>query len=315
MKHLLNDLSEEEKNRIREQHTGGKKIMIENFNQLLNKKLGEVKPLINEQEIDGEEEESETPYINPKFAELGYQKVDEVNLADGEYIGNPIPELYDLPDFAKLNSVENVFIFTKDKKYTGYILELSMASRSGEDNLPVSITGKKVTIDGNPKRTFSSYYKQSTSQPSTTVNEQETQTTKTINTKVASEGLKNISDEMVKAAPFIGEYSSSSISGVFNGINYNWDFSGVEGMLGVKGIVQGKITSGYNSDLSNPEDLNGKPIESFFNSKQKTGSEVVPNNNNVWVGFKGTSSSTNFACFTNASGKITCKNYIWRYKQ
>ena len=51
MKHLLNDLSEEEKNRIREQHTGGKKIMIENFNQLLNKKLGEVKPLVNEQEI------------------------------------------------------------------------------------------------------------------------------------------------------------------------------------------------------------------------------------------------------------------------
>jgi hypothetical protein len=49
MKHLLNDLSEEEKNKIREQHTGGKKIMIENFNQLLNKKLGEVKPLINEQ--------------------------------------------------------------------------------------------------------------------------------------------------------------------------------------------------------------------------------------------------------------------------
>ena len=54
MKHLLNDLSEEEKNRIREQHTGGKKIMIENFNQLLNKKLGEVKPLIYEQEISAE---------------------------------------------------------------------------------------------------------------------------------------------------------------------------------------------------------------------------------------------------------------------
>ncbi len=49
MKHLLNDLSEEEKNRIREQHTGGKKIMIENFNKLVNNKLGDVKPLINEQ--------------------------------------------------------------------------------------------------------------------------------------------------------------------------------------------------------------------------------------------------------------------------
>ena len=38
-------LSEEEKNRIREQHTGGKKIMIENFNKLVNTKLGDAKPL------------------------------------------------------------------------------------------------------------------------------------------------------------------------------------------------------------------------------------------------------------------------------
>jgi hypothetical protein len=50
MKHLLNDLSEEEKNRIREQHTGGKKIMIENFNQLLNKKLGEVNTIVKDSE-------------------------------------------------------------------------------------------------------------------------------------------------------------------------------------------------------------------------------------------------------------------------
>ena len=45
MKHLLNDLSEEEKNKIREQHTGGKKIVIENFNKLVNTKLGDTKPL------------------------------------------------------------------------------------------------------------------------------------------------------------------------------------------------------------------------------------------------------------------------------
>jgi hypothetical protein len=64
MKHLLNDLSEEEKNRIREQHTGGKKIMIENFNQLLNKKLGEVKPLINEQEITTEPKDNKQELEN-----------------------------------------------------------------------------------------------------------------------------------------------------------------------------------------------------------------------------------------------------------
>lgn len=53
MKHLLNDLSEEEKNSILEQHQeGGKKIVIENFNKLVNTKSGEIKPFvrnINEQ--------------------------------------------------------------------------------------------------------------------------------------------------------------------------------------------------------------------------------------------------------------------------
>jgi hypothetical protein len=53
MKHLLNDLSEEEKNRIREQHTGGKKIMIENFDKLVNNKLGDVKVMVNEEENFG----------------------------------------------------------------------------------------------------------------------------------------------------------------------------------------------------------------------------------------------------------------------
>lgn len=48
MKHILNNLTEEEKNSIREQHTGGKKIMIENFNKLINSKLGDSKPFLME---------------------------------------------------------------------------------------------------------------------------------------------------------------------------------------------------------------------------------------------------------------------------
>jgi hypothetical protein len=50
MKHLLNDLSEEEKNRIREQHTGGKKLVIENFKKLVDTRLGDAKPYLNEQQ-------------------------------------------------------------------------------------------------------------------------------------------------------------------------------------------------------------------------------------------------------------------------
>lgn len=48
MKHLLNNMSEEEKNSIREQHAGGMKVMTENFSKLLNSKLGDAKPLVKE---------------------------------------------------------------------------------------------------------------------------------------------------------------------------------------------------------------------------------------------------------------------------
>jgi len=49
MKHILNNLSEEEKNSIREQNTGGMKVMTENFSKLLNSKLGDAKPLVEDE--------------------------------------------------------------------------------------------------------------------------------------------------------------------------------------------------------------------------------------------------------------------------
>jgi len=49
MKHLLNNMTEEEKNSIREQHTGGKKIELGKFKQLVETKLGDPKPYLDEQ--------------------------------------------------------------------------------------------------------------------------------------------------------------------------------------------------------------------------------------------------------------------------
>jgi hypothetical protein len=49
MKHLLNNLTEQEKNSIREQHTGGMNVVTENFSRLINTKSGDVKPLVSEQ--------------------------------------------------------------------------------------------------------------------------------------------------------------------------------------------------------------------------------------------------------------------------
>jgi hypothetical protein len=56
MKHLLNNISNEEKNSILEQHTGGMKVMTENFRKLMNAKHGNSKPLVNEQEEENYDE-------------------------------------------------------------------------------------------------------------------------------------------------------------------------------------------------------------------------------------------------------------------
>ena len=48
MKHLLNDMTSEEKSNIREQHTGGKQINTSRFKSLLESKSGDVKPLLSE---------------------------------------------------------------------------------------------------------------------------------------------------------------------------------------------------------------------------------------------------------------------------
>lgn len=49
MKHILNNLTEEEKNSIREQHTGGIELKNEKFKQLIETKLGNPKPYLSEQ--------------------------------------------------------------------------------------------------------------------------------------------------------------------------------------------------------------------------------------------------------------------------
>ena len=54
MKHILNNLTEQEKNAIREQHTGGMKVATDKFSQLLESKLGDVKPILSEQPTDSQ---------------------------------------------------------------------------------------------------------------------------------------------------------------------------------------------------------------------------------------------------------------------
>jgi hypothetical protein len=65
MKHILNNLTEEEKKSIREQHTGGIKIVNENFSKLIKATLGDSKPLVSEQYYPTDEE---------RYAKAGYKE-------------------------------------------------------------------------------------------------------------------------------------------------------------------------------------------------------------------------------------------------
>jgi len=66
MKHLLNSLTENEKKSIREQHTGGMKVMTENFSKLINTKSGDVRTLVEQPVSDPEPQEpTPNPTTNP----------------------------------------------------------------------------------------------------------------------------------------------------------------------------------------------------------------------------------------------------------
>jgi len=64
MKHLLNNLSEEEKNSIREQHEGGMKIDTSRFKTLLEGKSGDVKPLVEQHDEFNDDELGEMVGVN-----------------------------------------------------------------------------------------------------------------------------------------------------------------------------------------------------------------------------------------------------------
>lgn len=80
MKHLLNNLTQEEKNNILEQHAGGMKVMTENFRKLMNAKHGNSKPLVNEEPLPKELKiGSKGEWVKMAQEKLG------VNPADGNF--------------------------------------------------------------------------------------------------------------------------------------------------------------------------------------------------------------------------------------
>jgi|LakMenEpi03Aug12_release.lakeMendotaPanAssembly.Ray.scaffolds.fasta_scaffold378277_2 hypothetical protein len=86
MKHLLNNLSSEEKNRIREQYEGGMSVDTSKFRSLLESKLGDAKPLIKESEEFGDIDMSNLQNEIKDFV-LTYGNVSN-NATDEEIVSN-----------------------------------------------------------------------------------------------------------------------------------------------------------------------------------------------------------------------------------
>lgn len=92
-----------------------------------------------------------------------------------------------------------------------------------------------------------------------------------------------------------------------NGVTYrlrNFDFN----LAGhnTKGVIEAE----YNSLLSQPsKNSAGKELIAYFNGVP--GSEVVPNNQDKWIGFRSDDTSIKFACFSDKTGSFSCKRYSW----
>ena len=108
MKHLLNNLSEEEKNSIREQHTGGMKVNNDRFNSLLENKLGNSKPLINEDNHWGSEIEED--------------KIDDLDNEESFASKSSDYRMYDLPSIHQ--DIEDELMEMSDDEAIDYLKEI-----------------------------------------------------------------------------------------------------------------------------------------------------------------------------------------------
>jgi hypothetical protein len=129
--------------------------------------------------------------------------------------------------------------------------------------------------------------------PTATTNQEQT---KIITNKVASEGLKNVTPQMVESPPFDGERWAYGFGGEFNGIGYSWECNGVEGMVGVRGFdIRGKIISDKNEILS-------QLTKQEVTDAQKGGN---------FIGFAENAGGSRggFVIYTTTSNKPKCINY------
>ena len=109
--------------------------------------------------------------------------------------------------------------------------------------------------------------------------------------KVATEGIKYVTPQMISSPQFKGSYSGYQFGGNFNNVNYQWDCNGVEGMSGIRGMVDGEILT--------------ETVENMLAAIKKPVTDAKPGS--FCVGFYAPASK--FIIYTNTSNKPMCINF------
>jgi len=291
MKHILNNISESEKNSIREQHKDKILVNTLNFQKNLTKKLGEVKPLIYERISYL----SCQYFIYNKKGKLTYKGGGSFTDVDGKNFANisNLKNVLELGDGFGRGEVigeytyELVFGPTRRSQKGEYYLDLT---DSNGGKATIYLLGCPETQNTQEKGAEGEQKVKTDSEPQNTQEKgvEGEQKVKTVVNKVSTEGLKNVLPSMITDNPFKGNYSGYVFGGVYNGVNYQWDCNGVEGMSGVRGMVEGEIITENNSFLSN-----------FTKKYNKDFSDANPKG--TWVGFY--SQNTKFVCYMTAQNK------------
>jgi hypothetical protein len=120
---------------------------------------------------------------------------------------------------------------------------------------------------------------------------EEEQIKKTITCNLSTDGIKNVTPEMISADPreFFGQYNKYKLEGEFKKKRYVWDGTGVPGFGdGGEGYARGYILTGNNSSLTEDGITDAEP-------------------NGVWIGFNG--SGLKFFCYKSTEGSLKCSNF------
>jgi hypothetical protein len=200
----------------------------------------------------------------PLISEQG-KPIDKINLANGNYIGDGSGYEYEILDLNKIN--------------TGYRVKATTGIRGMKNDDKVTIsngipTSQTWGVGGTYSFEDSGYKPQPQSEQ------------KVVSSKL-SQGIQNVLPQMVQSPPFKGNYSGYGFGGNFNGVEYQWDGSGVSGMSGIRGEISGVVLTENNSYLIEKGITDADP-------------------NGTWVGFASDNGSSKFGCYKTTEGTIKC---------